>query len=111
MTSAKTQALALLAPLLLGAMLPHVAVAEAETRDAATDQPPRPIDPSGELTRAELLEYTQLFLMADPRPPLPAAQGAIGAAIGQLGFSLVTGGSGAGQDLARPSTGSLHPNE
>lgn len=70
----------------------------------------QPIDRDGSLSEAELAEHVQLLLMADPRPPVPAAQGAISAAVGQLGFSLVTGGSGSSQDLARPRYEALHPD-
>lgn len=77
---------------------------------AQESSPLRAIDPDGSLTEAELMDYVQLHLMADPRPPLPAAQGAVSAAIGQLGFSLVTGGSGSRQDIARPRYDSVRPD-
>lgn len=76
-------------------MLSGPAFAEADDRSM------RAIDADGAFDEAELQERARLLLMADRQPPMPAAQGAVGAAIGQLGFSLLTGGSGASQDLAR----------
>lgn len=70
----------------------------------------KPIDGDGSLNDAELLERANLLLMADRTPPMPAAQGAISAAVGQVGFSLVSGGLGAGVDLVQPADEGVHPS-
>lgn len=70
----------------------------------------RPIDDDGSLNEAELMERVNLLLMADRAPPMPAAQGAISAALGQVGFSLVSGGLGAGVDLVQPVDEEMHPS-
>ncbi|WP_425401281.1 hypothetical protein [Algiphilus sp.] len=61
-----------------------------------------PLDPDGDLDRDALLERVQLIVWDRQRIAKPAPEGALGAASAELLFGIISGGSGAGQDLANP---------
>lgn len=60
------------------------------------------MDRSGAMTGDALLERVQLIVWDRQRIARPAPEGALGAASAELLFGIITGGSGAGQDLAEP---------
>lgn len=80
--------------------------------NASNSAPPRlslvattevmPLDRSGAMTGDALLERVQLIVWDRQRIARPAPEGALGAASAELLFGIITGGSGAGQDLAEP---------
>ncbi len=61
-----------------------------------------PLDREGGLDRGALLERVQLIVWDRQSIAKPAAEGALGAASAELLFGIISGGSGAGQDLANP---------
>lgn len=74
-------------------------VARGETTSTHVDIA---VDQDGSLSDAEILERIQLLVWDRRHPLKPSAPGAIGAASASVVFGVVTGSSGAGQDLARP---------
>ena len=84
--------------------VPVVAAAAAGVTMPANAGDPEwvPLDSSGTMDRAQLVERWQLLVWSDSRRPVPGQSSALGAASARVVYGALAGGFNAGQDIARP---------
>lgn len=84
--------------------VPVVALAAAGVVLPANAEDPEwvPLDSSGTMDRAQLVERWQLLVWSDSRRPIPGQASALGAASARVVYGALAGGFNAGQDIARP---------